>query len=206
MSEQVNDKFIYKNGKFELISIESPRKFLNWESFGLNPIELSTACWRGFVNTFSVIDKHLVLAEIYTNNQTRNENEEMVTINIPEINGILPEIEEPDKILANEYKYYRIIIYKKLNYRMNYNGSLVIVKDYLNDFVSGPYAFLKISPFCYKNILKLSFSEGKFVKETSFSEYGEEIRNKRKTSKIKNKKSSYNEWPELNVFYEENIV
>jgi len=202
MSQQENDKFIYKNKKYELISIESPRTFLDWDSFGLNPIELSTACWRGFINTFSVFKGHLVLDKIYTNNQTRNENEEMVTINIHEINGILPEIKEPDKDLIDDYKNYRIIVYNKIKYRMNYNGSLVIVKDYINDFESGPYAFLNISPFCYKHIIKLTFSEGNFVKETDFSEHGEKIRSKR--MKSKNKKSAYNEWPELKIFYEEN--
>ena len=201
MSKQVNDKFIYKNDIYELISIESPKVFLDWESFDLNPIELSTACWRGFINTFSIKEENLILDEIYTNNQTLNENEEIETIIIPKINNILPEIEKPE-CLTNDYKDYRILKYKNINFKMQYSGSLVIVKDYLNEYESGHYAFLQISPFCFKNIVKLTFSVGKFLKETNFSDYGEEIRNKRKTSKVKNKKNAYTGWPELNVFYE----
>jgi hypothetical protein len=203
MSQQVNDKFIYNNDKYELISIEFPKTFIDWESFDLNPVELSTACWRGFINTFAVIDDHLVLDEIYTNNQTLNENEEMVTIIIPKINNLLPKIEKPEGLIK-EYKDYRILTYKGINYKMSYNGSLLIVKDYIDEYVSGPYAFLRISPFCYEKIVKLKFSKGKFINYIDFSDYGEKIRNERKTSKIKSTANAYWEWPDLDVFYKKN--
>jgi len=202
MSQQVNDKFNYNKNEYELVSIEFPQKYLNWGSFKLNPIEISTACYRGFVNTFAIYENNLVLNEIYTNNQTINENGEMETINIHKINGVLPEIEEPDENLIEEYKNYRIIIYKNINLKMKYNGSLLIVKNFIQDYISGPYAFLNISPFCYKDIIKLQFDKGKFVKETNFSDFAEEERNKRKISKnIKSESDAYFDWPDLDVFY-----
>ena len=203
MSQQEKDNFIYNKKEYKLVSIEFPQKYLNWKTFKLNPVEISTACYRGFINTFAIYENNLVLNDIYTNNQTINKNGEMETINIHKINGVFPEIEEPKENLIEEYKNYRIIIYKNINFKMKYNGSLIIVKNYIQGYESGPYAFLNISPFCYKDIIKLQFNKGKFVKETNLSDFAKKIRNERKMSKkIKDKSDAYFNWPDLDVFYE----
>ena len=190
MSQQENDKFYYNEREYELISIEDSEKFINWESFGLHPPMLTTACHRGFINTFAIKDETLVLNKIYTNNQTIV-NGKIETAEIRKINGVMPVISEPFK----EGDEYRIIIYENLNYLMTYTGSLLIVKDFNTAFEAGPFAFLQISPFCYETIIKLVFSNGKFVRAINYSEFGEKIRNYNKTL------DAYFGWPDLSTFY-----
>ena len=90
MSKQEDDIFIFNDKKYDLLAVEFRDSFLNFDFlFGLKPVEFSTACWRGFILTFSVKNDKLVIDKIHTNNG----NDE--TQKIPKINGIMPKITTP---------------------------------------------------------------------------------------------------------------
>ena len=108
MSRQIGDKFKYKNRHYELIAVEFPKKFLNFKKLGIKPVELHTACWRGFILTFSVNDNILVIDQIYTNNGHKT------TANVHEINGVLPKVIKP-KGLVDVNSKYRILNYPEFN-------------------------------------------------------------------------------------------
>jgi uracil-DNA glycosylase len=169
MSGQISDKFVYNNIEYELGRIEFPYNFIDWEIFELHPIELNTACWRGFVNTFSVIENKLVLDEIYTNN-ANNKN-----YKIPKINNKIPEVIKPDGLVEG-YKEYRILNYKKLNYFINYTGSIIIAKDFI-----GKYYYHQDFkyPTNYEIVIKLTFIDGILNNIKDLSKFSEEIRNNR---------------------------
>jgi len=201
MSQQVEDKFIYNGKEYILIALESPKKFLDFKKFRLNPIEMSTACWRGFVITFAIKDNQLIVDQILTNNQTYTRSHKRKTIVIHEINGVLPEIIEP-KGLIEGHKEYRILHYNNLNYTLDYTGIIIIVRNFINKYISGPYAFLSISPFCYKEILKLTFVEGTLTNTNNLSNYGKKIRSERNNIlKKEEHDSAYFGWPDIDDLF-----
>lgn len=205
MTMQVEDNFIYNDKEYIPIAIEFPKKFLDFEKFKLKPIAMSTACWRGFVVTFAVKESRLVVDQILTNNQTYSENHGMETIVIHEINGVLPEVVEPNG-LVEEYKEYRELHYKNLNYSLDYTGMVIIVKDFIREYISGPFAFLSISPFCYRKIIRLTFVKGLLTNTEDLSKYGKQIREERdKISKNENQNNAYFDWPDIDELFKKDI-
>jgi hypothetical protein len=90
MSGQVSDKFQYKNAEYDISAIEFPEKFFDIGSFGLNPTSESTACWRGYVATFTINNNKLVLYKLDTNNGNRK-NDKIIPVN-----GIFPKAIESE--------------------------------------------------------------------------------------------------------------
>ena len=201
MSKQEDDIFIFNDKKYDLLAVEFQDSFLNFDFlFGLKPVEFSTACWRGFILTFSVKNDKLVIDKIHTNNG----NDE--TQKIPKINGIMPKITTP-KGLVEGYTEYRILNYTNLNMFVNYTGSIIIASGFIGEYASGPYAFLEISPFCYKNIVKLEFNDGELANFNDLSKIGDIIRDDReKTLKSKKKSNAYFGWPSVNNIFSNDIL
>ena len=201
MSQQVDDNFIYNDKEYILMALEYPKKFLDLKKFKLKPIEMSTACWRGFVITFAVKNNQLIVDQILTNNQTYTKSHKRKTIVINEINGVFPEIIEP-KGLIDVFNEYRILHYNNLNYTLNYTGAIIIVKDFINKYITGPYAFLSISPFCYKEIIKLNFMNGILTNTKDLSNYGIKIRlEKNNILNEEENESAYSGWPDIDVLF-----
>ena len=116
---QMPDKFIYDGKEYNLLAIEFQNNFLNIYSLGIRPVMLHTACYRGYIATFTINNNTLVLNQLYTNNGINLNNE------IPVINGILPRISTPDR-LVKEYMDYRIFNYDDINLIIEYTGYIII--------------------------------------------------------------------------------
>jgi hypothetical protein len=170
MSEQISDKFIFNNKEYELSAIEFPQNFLDFSQFKLEPMELNTACWRGFISTFAVINNKLMLDEIYTNNGNKKE------FIIPEINGKKPKIEIPDN-LVESYADYKILNYTNIKYVMNYTGAIIIASKFIDKY----YVHMGFkSPINFKNIIKLKFINGDLTDVNDLSKIGAKISKNRK--------------------------
>lgn len=201
MSQEIDDKFIYNGKEYILIALEFPKKFLDFKKFKLKPIEMTTACWRGFVITFAVKYDQLIIDQIFTNNQTYTKSRKRKTIVIHEINGVFPEILKPEGLI-DEFNEYRILHYNNLNYSLNYTGTIIIVKDFIDKYISGPYAFLSVSPFCYKKIIKLTFVKGILTNSKDLSNYGKKIRaEKNNISNDEGRESAYSGWPDIDNLF-----
>jgi hypothetical protein len=170
MTAQVNDAFIFRRRKFDISAIEFPENFIDIYSLGFKPIEFDTGCWRGYISTFSISNKKLVLKNLYTNNGNKTENE------APLINGKLPEINIP-KDLVEEYKNtWQEFTYKNINLIVPYTGSILITKDFIwEEYVHMGFQ----SPFNYEIVIQLLFNDGKYIISKDLSETAKQIREKK---------------------------
>jgi hypothetical protein len=83
MTAQITDTIIYAGKEYSIIGIlgigiPSP------QDFGMEPASMHTACWRGFVSKYEIVNDVLYFAEL-TLNEQNNEYKP--------INGVLPETE-----------------------------------------------------------------------------------------------------------------
>jgi hypothetical protein len=205
MTQQIEDNFVYNDEEYILSAVEFPSTFLDFSKFKLNPIEMHTACYRGFVITFAVKDVQLIVDQILTNNQTYTKNHKRKTVVIHKINGVLPEVIEPEGLVEG-YKKYRELHYKNLNYNLDYTGAIIIVKDFMYKYVSAHSAFLSISPFCYKTIIRLTFFNGHLTNIKNLSNYGKKIRAERR-NKLKDEKynSAHFDWPDVDILFKKYV-
>jgi hypothetical protein len=139
-------------------------------SLGIRPTEFSTACWRGFVATYAINRKKLVLKKLYTNNGNEIKNE------APLINNKSPEISVP-KGLVDEYKdTWKEFTYKNINLFIPYTGSILVTKD----FILGRYVHMGFqSPFSYEIVIQLTFKDGKLISSKDLSDIAKSIRSKK---------------------------
>lgn len=63
MTAQIPDKFVFKGEAFDLIGMEGTIPF-NPLDYGMQPIPISTACWRGFHCTFEITEENITLKEL----------------------------------------------------------------------------------------------------------------------------------------------
>ena len=89
MTGQINDKFTYRQQEYMISAIEKPRMFFNIKKLGIDPEPLHTACWRGYIAGFSIVDSSLALCSLETNNSNGKATP------VP-INGKLPEVITPE--------------------------------------------------------------------------------------------------------------
>jgi hypothetical protein len=69
------------------------------EDYGMRPVSMCTACWRGYVATYSLLDDHLVLKDLGINLVELKEDGRNVSPSTgPELNGITP-LQDPRDIL-----------------------------------------------------------------------------------------------------------
>jgi len=184
---QTNDKFIYKNLEYGISAIEFPNNFFNIEEYGLKPIWERTSCWRGYVATFTINDDNkLVLHKLNTNNGNR-ENDKIISIN-----GKLPKIIKPEGIV-DEYKNFRQYKYDNVDFEIIYNGSIIITSD----FIISRYVHMGFqSPISYKNVISLTFNNGKFSSFNDLSNTVASIRDNEKIINLENKEMDDKEWIE----------
>jgi hypothetical protein len=153
MSGQVNDKFEYENDVYSISAIEFPNNFFTIESFRLKPIWENTACWRGYVATFTIKNNKLILNKLSTNNGNRK-NDKVISLN-----GKFPSVIKP-RNLVDGYKDFRKYEYINVDYILKYTGSIIIT----NKFIWDQYIHTGFqSPGGYNNVIQITFDNGEFV-------------------------------------------
>lgn len=158
MTGQIGDKFLIKGEGYTFISMDGQIDF-NPEELGLFPSPSCTACWRGYFCEYSVEDGVFYLNKLFVH--TQNEQ-------YPDINGIKAQgVENPAE------RCFGHCIYSGLHMKVNFNGSLVVGKDFLSEYyIHGGFQRM----FAYKKVLELVFRKGVLVKETDISEKAEQMR------------------------------
>ena len=145
MTAQFNDLFRYQEKDFSIAGISAGPLF-NPADFGLFPIPASTACWRGYVATFTIFESHLVLDTLSVNLQEKQ---------APTINGILPSEPTRGLRLFNN-------VYTGLKYRIHYTGGLMLGHDFIREL----YVHMGFHPaWKYKEVFELTFENGRLVSE-----------------------------------------
>jgi len=158
MTAQIPDQFLYNEHRLELVGIKG-EQLTTANDFGIPTASASTGCWRGYVMTYTIIEKQLFIESFLVN--TRADT-------LPDINGISP---TRDHELCGLFKFE----YKNIHYKLPFNGSLWLAKD----FIDSEYVHMGFqSPTAYRTVLKFDFEDGIIVNVEDKSKEAEISREK----------------------------
>lgn len=151
MTAQFNDLFRYREKEFAIAGISTGELFRPVD-FGLFPIPASTACWRGYLATFTVFESHLVLDALSVRLQEKQ---------APTVNGInAAESTDNHKLFSH--------VYNDLRYRVHYTGGLLIGHEFVREL----YVHMGFHPaWKYKDVFELTFENGRLLRELDRSEW-----------------------------------
>ena len=175
MTAQINDIFSYEDDEYNISAIEYPGRFFSIKRLGITPMSPHTACWRGYVATFSIYNDKLVLKALDTNNS--NGEAQPVTIN-----RIMPTVIKPETSSV-DYDGWRDWQYRDINKVIRYTGRVMITDDFIHE----RYIHMGFqSPLSYKKVVELTFDKGHL---TGANDLSETVANLRKTQEMESRDS-----------------
>jgi hypothetical protein len=151
MTAQIPDTFIYQGEEYALVGIEGGG-LLKPKDFGLQPIMMHTACYRGYYCTYRIAEDGLFLTHLVV--RTRQ--------------AIYPPIEGREAVMGNLDG-----VYSDLKVLVPFTGKLRLAKDFIRELYIH-MGFQK--PSAFKTILDLSFEGGHLGQITDLSAYFAEMR------------------------------
>ena len=151
MTAQMPEKVLYQGSEYALILWEEDQLFTP-QKYGMHPVMIHTACWRGYYVTYQLGEEGLIVREFTVRLQEGN---------YPVVEGVQPTLEEYQAT------------YRGMNLAVKYNGTLTLARDmiperYVHMGIQGPDAF--------KVVLEFTLSEGKIIKMEDRSAEMEERR------------------------------
>jgi len=166
MTAQAPDQFFYRDQKLDLVGIKGNELPVPID-FGIETVMASTACWRGYIMRYRVIETRLILEGFWLNSK----NDEL-----PEINGIKPIKLSKETAIEGDWMHNMFRNeYKNLDMTIPFNGSLWLAKD----FIDSEYVHMGFqSPTAYRTVLKFDFKDGIIVNLEDKSKEVENAREK----------------------------
>lgn len=138
MTAQVPDKFIYQGTEYALIGIKGGNLF-SPEQYGMEPVMIHTACYRGFYVTYELTQESLYLRELTLREKSGNY--------LP-IDGIMP--------VKEEYQ----ASYHHLNVVVPFTGKIRLAKDFIKElYIHMGYP----KPTAFKTVLDATLVDGLLV-------------------------------------------
>jgi len=135
MTGQIPDTFIYRGERYDMIGVRGG-ELVAPEQFGMTPVSMSSACWRGFYVTYELASEGLFLRELVL----REEDDEYKPID-----GVMPVGEQGEKAYSN------------LNVRVPFTGKIRVARD----FIRGRYVHMGFqSPTAYKTVHDVTLEDG----------------------------------------------
>ena len=152
MSQQVEDPFNWKGETWVFLSAENVYSIFEPNKFGLNPEWIDTACYKGFVIEFSVVDDRLFLQRLIINTEDDK---------YPPINDVLAQYARKDKRDGWIDGYH---VYDKINLFLEYTGTIIIGKDFKEDryggsSFTGPYSYYTTFDLKFENGILIDYEE-----------------------------------------------
>lgn len=151
MTAQIPDTFIYQSEEYDLIGM-SGGDLAYPQQFGMEPVMIHTACYKGFYATYELTEDSLVLREL----TLREKNANYLTIQ-----GVEPSIEN------NQATYH------ELNVRVGFTGKLRLAKDFIDELYIH-MGFQK--PTAFKTVLDFTLDQGQV---TNINDRSREVEQKR---------------------------
>lgn len=150
MSQQITDPFIWEGEEWIFLGADNIYELFNPEVFGLKPKAPSTACWKGFVVTFSIESSKLYLKSLLVNTE----------------DDVYPDINEV-KAQADGMSFHA---YKDLNIKLNYSGTIIVGQEFNKEFIGRAFT----GPHSYSKTFELELEEGILLdsKDTSGTYFG----------------------------------
>lgn len=160
ITAQFSDIFLMENKKYDIAGVNG--ELFVPEKFGMRPIGVITACWRGYVATYALLEDILVLNNLNVSLGKFTDNKFFPEIG-PEINGIKPLND------SNSFNNF----YKDLNLPIKLSGGILIA----NGFIAELYVHMGFHPaWKYKEVHELIFDEGKLKEKRNLSSKMAQIR------------------------------
>lgn len=162
MTGQIPDEFLFQGERYAITGINGPTLF-NPFDYGIRTRSASTACWRGFQAFYTILNNKLVIENLFLNSKEEKR-----------INGIKPKKKtdfsaDEEAPFFGDFTYY----YLKLNLELNFTGSLLIAKEFINSM----YVHMGFQrPIAYRTVYELTFENGQLVKTVNKSKEMEKRR------------------------------
>ena len=162
MTSQIPDQMLYKDCLFKIIGVKGDRLFTP-DDFDLKVGPWKSICWRGYIVTYSCINKHLYLTELHVGNIVPGHD-------WVSINDVQPETHytrywtsssnEEGIQREDGKKYFNI------NLESHFSGGILMGADLISALlVNMGYA----KPYQYEHVYELLFHEGTLTQETDHS-------------------------------------
>ncbi|MBX3081541.1 MAG: hypothetical protein KF716_07870 [Anaerolineae bacterium] len=153
MTAQIPDNFIYRGEEYALVGKEGDG-LLTPLDYGMRPVMIHTACYRGFYCAYLVTEDGL-----YLTNMTVRTADDVY----PVVDGYQPSVRD------------FTAIYRDMRILTNFTGKLRLARDFIEELYIH-MGFQK--PSAFRTVLDFQFSEGKLQNITDLSAYYAEMRGK----------------------------
>jgi hypothetical protein len=138
MTGQIPDTVIYQSQEYDLVGVNGSG-LISPEQFGMQPHALHTAAWRGYINTYSILEDSLFLTEMVVGSSE-----------YPVINGVA----------ASDSTY------SNLRIEIPFTGGLLAGKDAIGGMYVH-MGFQK--PHTFETLLEFRFEDGKLISAADLS-------------------------------------
>jgi hypothetical protein len=170
MTAQIHDSFIFKDQEYSIVGVNGQGLF-DPVQYGLNPLGLCSACWRGYLCQYSLKENLLHLNWLRINIGSSNSNNSDVK-EWPVINGVHPTKPPEDYPIFDS-------IYQNLNLPIKFSGGILLG----NGFISELYVHMGFHPaWKFQTVHELIFKKGTVQEIREVSQRVAEIRKKMLTN------------------------
>jgi hypothetical protein len=126
MTAQVSDLFEHVGLEWSLSAIGGDGGLFDPKQHGFSPVGMSSACWRGYVCTYAVRERRLVLDRLSISNG-RFEGRQFHRLEAPALNGRSPT--RPSG--SNDFGFRQE--YRAIDLPIGFTGGLLIARDFIRD-------------------------------------------------------------------------
>lgn len=192
MTAQAHDELYYNGQQYSIVGINGSKLF-NPNDHNINPVMISTACWRGYVCTYEVVEKTFYLKQL---NIGLGEQDQKIAERGegPKLFGKIPQqyyLQFENSKTRIPYGY----IYEDLEEHIFFSGGLLLGRDFIQEM----YVHMGFHPaYKYRQVWELTFVDGKLEEETDCSskmgEFREMIANRPLEPINTDKKSDIESW------------
>ena len=142
MAAQIQDRLTYEQDDYVVVGIKTVGTPLPTpQDFGISPVMISTACYRGYYVGYAVENDHLFLTDLCVRDQHNH---------YPFIQGFLGEWDE-----SNHLQRYRHLLLPT-----HFTGQLLLGRE----FIGSMYVHMGYQkPMAYKNVIELWVHHGEII-------------------------------------------
>ena len=151
MTGQIPDAFIYKKKECAIVGLDGGPLF-SPADFGMDVRAPHTACWRGYVATYTCLDSKLILTHLSVSTTT------------PMKLNNKPPVED-----AKHFGF----VYEDLGLKFPFTGTIIIARDFINEM----YVHMGFqSASSFRDVHELTFEKGVLLNEKDISQLMEKRR------------------------------
>jgi hypothetical protein len=150
MTAQISDSIKFHDRQFVIAAV-SDQGLFQPQSYGIESVVISTACWRGFHCSYEIINDQLYLMNVHLATQAMDSlGVRYGKVHGPQLFGQLPEISKQEGCW----------FYHDLNQLISYTGGLLIADNFIREL----YVHMGFNPaYKYQTVYELIFETGHLI-------------------------------------------